>query len=74
MRKQGKAGKGGNTNVIDFAKCKARRDRQFTDLGVKEERPLLVAMDEATRDLHAAASTTLKLLYLARSRMGLPDI
>lgn len=30
--------------------------------------------DEATRDLHAAASTTLKLVYLVRDRLGLPQL
>ncbi len=32
------------------------------------------ALDDATRDLHAAASTTMKLVYLARERMGLPPL
>lgn len=30
--------------------------------------------DEATRDLHAAVSSTLKFIYLARLRLGLPEL
>jgi hypothetical protein len=32
------------------------------------------SVDDATRDLHAAASMTMKMVYLARDRMGLPPI
>ena len=32
------------------------------------------AFDEATRDLHAAASTILKLVFLVRDRLGLPQL
>lgn len=37
-------------------------------------RSLRSDIDQVTRDLHAAASSTLKLLYLARDRMELPQL
>lgn len=69
-----KKGAVGVGNVIDFAKVKARRARQFVDQGEQVVRPLEKSMDEATRDLHAAASSTMKLVQLARARLGLPDL
>lgn len=30
--------------------------------------------DEATRDLHAAVSSTLKFIFLVRSQLGLPEL
>ena len=31
-------------------------------------------MDDATRNLHAAASAALKLIYMTRQRLGLPQL
>jgi hypothetical protein len=36
--------------------------------------PRASEFDEATRDLHAAASSTLKFIYLVRDRLGLPQL
>ncbi|MGH8027622.1 MAG: hypothetical protein ACREO0_12940 [Pseudoxanthomonas sp.] len=72
--KKTRKGRGIVGNVIDFSKAKARRARQFVDQGIPMERPLLTAVDEATRDLHAAAHAAMSLARLARSRLGLPDI
>jgi hypothetical protein len=61
-------------NVLDFEQCKERRAQQFIDQERDVERPFMVSVDDATRDLHAAARSTMNLVLLARSRLGLPEI
>ena len=65
-------GHDGRGNVVCFEDYRQRR-RSTTRPAPPA--PLAEAIfDEATRDLHAAASTTLKLVYLVRSQLGLPEL
>lgn len=64
-------GRDGRGNVVCFEDYRQRRRSR-----TRPAQPALAAevFDEATRDLHAAASTTLKLVYLVRSQLGLPEL
>lgn len=58
-------------NVVRFADYQKRKKK---DQKPKEPPVAGGDFDEATRDLHAAASTALKLVHLVRIRLGLPGL
>ncbi len=59
--------------VVDLSKYRGRpRRRRPAETSMSAA--FGAAMDDATRDLHAAADTTIKLVFLARERMGLPPL
>jgi len=54
---------------------------QFSDFASRPRRPkkpepevALPVLDDAMRNLHAAAHAALKLIFLARHRLGLPQL
>lgn len=63
-------GRDAGGNVVRFEDYKHRRRAS------KPASPAVspILFDEATRDLHAVASTTLKLVYLVRAQLGLPEL
>lgn len=64
-------GHDGRGNVVRFEDYRNRRRST-----PRPAKPTLgpEVFDEATRDLHAAANTTLKLVYLVRAQLGLPEL
>jgi hypothetical protein len=67
------AARGKPAVVVDIGKYRGRPRKRRPEES-KMSAAFGEALDDATRDLHAAASTTMKLVYLARERMGLPPI
>lgn len=62
---------GGNVTRIEDYRRRHGKDRRGPP---EPPGPGNNEFDEATRDLHAAASTTLKLVFLVRNRLGLPQL
>lgn len=63
-----KDGEDGKIIRLDRYRGKARRRRK------PRQDVALPVLDEAMRNLHAAAHAALKLIFLARHRLGLPQL
>jgi hypothetical protein len=73
---QGDAGKkaGQMGVVLVLAEYRGRRRKKPKQKTEAFDEWFMTALDGATRDLHAAASMTLKMVWLARNQGGLPQL
>ena len=64
-----------SSKVVDFSKYRGMQGkRRGPAWDHKRAEAFASSVDDATRDLHAAASITMKMVFLARDKMGLPPI
>lgn len=60
-------------NVVSFSDFRSAKEAD-TRHAVDPPGEAVALIDSATRDLHAAASTTLRMICLARRQIGLPNL
>ncbi|WP_202841936.1 hypothetical protein [Luteimonas saliphila] len=62
------------SKIVSLDRYRDRRRRPPEPKPMPEPAPALEVLDEAMRNLHAAANASLKLIFMARHRLGMTQL